>query len=311
MSETPLTPESAPESAIESAPEPAIESTPEPATESALGTDSESAPELTPEALLVEWRERFPKAFRADRVRPLVIGVDKTLEKFGYDIESVRTALALYVNSPAYLEALAADDSNRINLRGKSKGRTTEAERQEARYRLEHPDEPRPTLPPIKLTGEIEAPPPKPKRKKVATIQLAAAQAKIALSLDADTFRAALDVDTTGAKTVPVDIRVDRRTYHAQLNPKSFRKAQAAFRGAVNPAVLLSGNLKGFDIEAAGLQVFDKGAKQVAEETAKPEPVESAPVPAPVPPPPSPVPPPVAEGQRRKLSLKPKKSTAA
>lgn len=310
MPETPLTPESVPESALESTPESAPESDTASATESPHESLPEPAPELTPEALLEKWRERFPKAFPADGPRPLVVGIHQTLEKFGYDAEQARAALALYVTSPAYLTALAADGSNRVNLRGKSKGQVSEAQRQDARHRLEHPDEPRPT-PPIRLTGQVQTPPPKPKRKKVATIQLAAAQAKIALSLDADAFRAALDVDTTGAKAVPVDIRVNGRTYHAQLNPKSFRKAQAAFRQAVNPAVLLSGNLKGFDIEAAGLQVFDKGAKQVAEETAKPEPVESAPVPAPVPPPPSPVPPPVAEGQRRKLSLKPKKSTAA
>ena len=96
-------------------------------------------------------------------------------------------------------------------------------------------------------------------------IELTAVQAKIAFTIDSETFRAVLDVDSMGAKSVPVAILVDDKKYMAQLNPKSFRKAQAAFREAANPVVLISGNLKDNAVESAGIQIFDKGAKTAAE----------------------------------------------
>jgi hypothetical protein len=64
---------------------------------------------------------------------------------------------------------------------------------------------------------------------------------------------------------VPVAIAVDGKKYSVHLNPKSFRKAQTAFREAANPVVSISGNLKGSAIESAGIQIFDKGAKAAAE----------------------------------------------
>ena len=96
-------------------------------------------------------------------------------------------------------------------------------------------------------------------------IELTAVQAKIAFTIDPETFRAVLDVDSAGAKSVAVAVAVEGKKYTAQLNPKSFRKAQAAFREAANPVASVSGNLKGSAIESAGIQVFDKGAKTAAE----------------------------------------------
>lgn len=227
--------------------------------------------EPTPETLLAEWQERYPKAFPADGPRPLTLGIHYHLKNAGYDIERVKEALAAYTSRPAYLKALVAEDAARVNLKGKSKGRVSELHREMARHRLENPDAPRPAWP-IQLTGQLQAPP-KPERKKMATIQLTAVQAKVAFTIDAATFRAVLDVDSTGAKTVPVAIQSGDKTYTAQLNPKSFRKAQAAFREAMNPAVSISGNLKGYTIESAGIQIFDKGAKPATAETeaAKPQ----------------------------------------
>jgi hypothetical protein len=95
-------------------------------------------------------------------------------------------------------------------------------------------------------------------------IELTAALAKIALTIDPEAFRAVLDVDSAGAKAVLVAVAADGKQYTAQLNPKSFRKAQAAFCEAANPAVSLSGTLKGGVVESAGIQVFDKGAKDAA-----------------------------------------------
>jgi hypothetical protein len=96
-------------------------------------------------------------------------------------------------------------------------------------------------------------------------IELAAIQAKIAFTIDPETFRAVLDVDSVGAKSVEVTIVAESKKYTAQLNPKSFRKAQAAFREAANPVASVSGNLKGNTIESAGIQIFDKGAKTATE----------------------------------------------
>ena len=104
-----------------------------------------------------------------------------------------------------------------------------------------------------------------PQKKPMTQIELTAVQAKIAFTIDSETFRAALDVDSMGAKSVSVTIVVDGKKYTAQLNPKSFRKAQAAFNEAANPVVSISGNLKGSAVESAGIQVFDKGAKAAGE----------------------------------------------
>lgn len=102
-----------------------------------------------------------------------------------------------------------------------------------------------------------------------------------------------------GGVNAALAVKLFDETYTARLNPESFRKAQTMFREAANPVVSISGNLSGNAIEAAGIQVFDKGAKPAAVEAAKPEPAEITP------------PPSVAEGQRPRLSLKPKTPTRA
>lgn len=93
-------------------------------------------------------------------------------------------------------------------------------------------------------------------------IELTSKQTKIAFNIDAESFRAVLDTDTSGKKTVEVLVVADGKKLISNLNPKSFRKAVAAFLAAENPAVSVSGNLVGNKVEGAGIQVFDKGAKQ-------------------------------------------------
>ena len=222
-----------------------------------------------PEALLAELRERHPKAFPADPEAPVPLAtyIHKKLIAAGYDRQAVAAALGLYVNTPAYLAAVAAG-GRRVRLDGEPAGEVAEAHRQFAREQLENPAA-KPRLKPVRLAGRIDQP--QAQKKPMPQIQLTALQAKVAFTIDAETFRAALDVDSVGAKTVPVAIAVDGKTYTAQLNPKSFRKAQATFREAVNPVVSISGNLKGNAVESAGIQVFDKGAKAAA---AAPAPAE-------------------------------------
>ncbi len=259
--------------------------------------------------LLPELRERYPKAFAADpeAVMPLMLRVHKPLIRAGYDAKAVRAALCEYVSAPAYLEALAAGKP-RVNLDGEPVGLVSEAHQTAAQGWRESPGGRPPLLwkkmkrPAVALVGVIDQHQEAPKKKPMPIIEFTATLAKIAVTIDPETFRAALDVDTVGAKAVPVTIAVDGKKYTAQLNSKSFRKAQAMFREAANPTVSISGNLKGNAIEAAGIVVFDKGAKPAAEAGAG-----SAPTPEPTP---------VVEPQgaatansetgRPKLALKPK-----
>ncbi len=98
-------------------------------------------------------------------------------------------------------------------------------------------------------------------------IEITSKQTKIAFNIDPESFRAVIGTDTAGKKTVEVLVVADGKKLVSNLNPKSFRKAVAAFLAAENPVVSVSGNLVGNKVEGAGIQVFDKGAKQnVAED---------------------------------------------
>jgi hypothetical protein len=216
----------------------------------------------TPEALFAELRERFPQTFppEGEPPAPLMVGIRERLAKRGYAPDLLDTFLEAYVTAPAYLEAVAAGQP-RVNLLGEPRQPATHKQREEARQRLADPSLPRLKKPPVvALSGET-APVPPPEKKTVPTFELTALQAKIAFTIDAETFRKVLDVDSVGAKTVPVSIAVGDKKYAAQLNPKSFRKAQVAFTEAAQPVVTISGNLKGYTVESAGIQVFDKAAR--------------------------------------------------
>ena len=220
------------------------------------------------ETLLAELRERYPKAFLADpeAIMPLMLKIHKELLAPGYSRKAVTETLGMYVNAPAYLAAMSAGKP-RIDLDGEPVGEVTEAQRELAKAQLENPNFKKPKLKwsAINLAGTIDNPQEPQKRKHMTPIELTAVQAKIAFTIDSETFRAALDVDSMGAKSVPVSIAVDGKKYSVHLNPKSFRKAQTAFKEAANPVVSISGNLKGSAIESAGIQIFDKGAKAAAE----------------------------------------------
>ncbi len=215
----------------------------------------------TPETLLVELRERYPKAFfeDPDAVMPLMLNIHMDLIAAGYERVAVIKSLGLYVDAPAYLAALSAGKP-RIGLDGEPAGEVSEAHRDRAMAKLENPGAVRF----VNLAGRIDKPREQKKRIRMHSIELTAVQTKIAFTIDPETFRAALDVDSMGAKTVPVAIAVDGKKYSVQLNPSSFRKAQTAFRVAANPVVSISGNLKGSVIESAGIQVFDRGVKAAA-----------------------------------------------
>jgi hypothetical protein len=207
--------------------------------------------------MLAEFRERFPNAFAAEDApqRPLALGIHKELKKAGFTFMGVQKAMALLARNPAYLAAVAAGGV-RVGLDGEPTGEVTEAQREVARANLEQ------LAAGVVLAGRFEKPV---ERKTVAQIELTGLNAKIAITIDAESFRAVLQLDSLGAKAVPVAVVAGGKKYLASLNAKSFRKAQAAFQEAANPMVSISGNLKGDIVESAGIQVFDKGAKSAGE----------------------------------------------
>ncbi|SMF97839.1 ProQ/FINO family protein [Methylomagnum ishizawai] len=225
------------------------------------------------ERLLAELRALYPKAFASgpEAVMPLALYIHHKIKPpEGYTRAHLSAALRLYTTTPEYLAALAAGRP-RVGLEGEPAGFVSEVHRKEAAATLADPGSrlPKKEKRRLFLAARLEHPTdaqgnPMPK------IRFSAAQAKITLVLDPATFRAALDLDTVGIKTLSVTIEADGKYYDALLNPKSFRKAQAAFREAASPVVTISGNLKDGVVESAGIQVFDKGAKAA----------EPAPVPA-------------------------------
>jgi hypothetical protein len=92
----------------------------------------------------------------------------------------------------------------------------------------------------------------------MSSIKLTPSFAKIAITIDPETFRALLEVESAGVKTVPLTVTLEGRKFSTNLNPRSFRKAQAAFKAASKPLVSLTGNLRGNKVESACIQVFDK-----------------------------------------------------
>jgi sRNA-binding protein len=261
--------------------------------------------------ILPELRERYPKAFpkNPEAVMPLQIGLHKQLIEAGYDRRALFKAFKFYTNSRAYLAALAAGKP-RVNLDGEPVGPVSEEHQQEAAAELANPGTRVPLQTtsqpkPIALAGQIDASKSQPQQKTPMTpISLKGLQAKISVTIDSATFSATLKVDTMGAKSVPVVIDIAGKAYTANLNPKSFRKAQAAFQEAAQPVVSISGTLKGDVIDGAGILVFDKGGKAASAEVKapakapEPEAAASAEAKAPEPE--------VAGSGRPKLSLKPK-----
>lgn len=217
--------------------------------------------------MLAELKRLYPKAFIADpeAVMPLALYIHHKIPiPPGFDRKALSKAFKLYTATPEYLAALAAGKP-RVNLDGEPVGFVSEAHQREAADELANPGTRKPKkelrkMRAVALAASIETPD-ETRNNPMPKIEFAAVQAKITLAIDTATFRAALNIDTVGAKTVPVTIAVDGRKYTAQLNPKSFRKAQSAFKEAANPMVAISGNLNGDAVESAGIQVFDKGAK--------------------------------------------------
>jgi hypothetical protein len=218
----------------------------------------------SPEELIDEFRQRFPAAFPSTELPPpaLALGIHRALAKAGYNYVAVQKALFYYTNKPAYLATLSAGKS-RINLEGEVVGEVTEVEQAKAASQLE-------SLAggeALAISGRLKKVLAQPQRTMQA-LNLGALQAKVTFIITPASFHNVLELDSTGLKGLPVEIDDAGKPYHASLNPKSFRRAQSAFKAAINPAVSVSGNLKGYAIESAGVQVFNKGESKPSDDAA-------------------------------------------
>ncbi|CAM3826018.1 ProQ/FINO family protein [Vreelandella rituensis] len=76
----------------------------------------------SPQALLNQWYERYPKTFFKGHTQPLKVGIHEDLAaKEPWSNKLIRRALASYVNLPRYLKAMR-EGSTRIDLEGRPAG---------------------------------------------------------------------------------------------------------------------------------------------------------------------------------------------
>ena len=164
-----------------------------------------------------------------------------------------RQALRHHVRSDEYLGALAAGGS-RFNLDGSTERATSATHAQGAAQMLAG------ELP--RLAKPVSPAKPVPKRHLLETVEMQTRNSKATLVVT--DFAKYLDVDSSGASSIPVKLQTPSGVAMAALNPKSFRKAQATFKehdGNVN--VILTGelDLNKLRLESAGIVVQPKSPK--------------------------------------------------
>lgn len=100
------------------------------------GGSATASDTLSPQALLAQWYERYPRTFFKHHTRPLAIGIHESLAaREAAQEKLVRRALAGYVNLPRYLKSVRSGAA-RIDLDGREVGRVGEDDAQHAREQL-------------------------------------------------------------------------------------------------------------------------------------------------------------------------------
>lgn len=89
-----------------------------------LGALNEEAPlPPSPQALLNQWYQRYPKAFFTGHTKPLKVGIHHDLaQREPWSGKLIRRALANYVNLPRYVKSMR-DGAERIDLEGHPAGK--------------------------------------------------------------------------------------------------------------------------------------------------------------------------------------------
>jgi len=89
--------------------------------ESSATTETAKTP--SPQALLNQWYERYPKAFFKGHTKPLKVGIHQELaEREEWPNKLIRRALANYVNLPRYIKAVR-EGAERVDLDGQPAGK--------------------------------------------------------------------------------------------------------------------------------------------------------------------------------------------
>lgn len=198
--------------------------------------------------LLARLRATFP-VFRYRL--PLMVGIHLQLQEQGFDPNLVRLALMHHVRSKPYLQNLAAS-LPRHDLSGVAVCDVVEQHRQHATFTLN---------PALARQAGTRAP------NALDEITMRANSLKVTAVI-AD-FDRHLGHKTEGAASVPIRVEVAGAHVTASLNPKSFRKAQAAYKeikaAGGEASVVVSGQLDIAErkIIAAGIAVQPKTPKGV------------------------------------------------
>lgn len=105
-----------------------------PAAEVAEAQEVAEAPP-SPQALLKQWYQRYPKAFFKGHTKPLKVGIHQDLaEREPWSGKLIRRALANYVNLPRYVKSMR-EGAERVDLDGQPSGKVDKEAAQHANER--------------------------------------------------------------------------------------------------------------------------------------------------------------------------------
>ncbi|SNS87597.1 ProQ/FINO family protein [Noviherbaspirillum humi] len=198
--------------------------------------------------LLRRLREQFPVFAE---FKPLKLGIREELAARDIaPVEHLNKALSRQTGDRRYLRNVVAGGA-RYGLDGDVCGTISPLERGFAAGRLGMKLDALPGL--------------NPGTEKKILEELAMRANTVKVSVTVIDFEQHLDVDSIGASSVPVTVETATGKVKAVLNPKSFRKAQAAFKElGGQAAVLITGefDLPSATIKAAGIIVQPKKSKE-------------------------------------------------
>lgn len=183
---------------------------------------------------------------------PLKLRIEKDLIARGVeDCRVLRVALANHTRSRAYIEKVAAGGT-RFDLDGQPAGDILPGHQLHAQLTLNQAQLGRDVA---QGQGVAKA------ATGIKEVAMHANTAKITLVItDFDQY---VDTNTIGLQSVAVKVNVGNEVITANLNPKTFRKAQAAYRAApTETSVVLSGqyDFAGRNIQSAGIAAQAKSA---------------------------------------------------
>lgn len=198
------------------------------------------------EEILFEWKEKYP-AFKQSLPLEILTGEKMTRKKM-LETQDARMALTNHVQSSAYLINLCTM-THRFDLNGNPKKLISKKHAENARKFLNG-----------ESCGSNEAksdsPQIKPAPVKLEAVKMLSKSIKATVVIT--DFESHIKINSFGAKTVPIKVQSPSGYFVANLNPKSFRKAQDKFIECKGSAiVMITGelDLKEMKMLSAGISV--------------------------------------------------------